>query len=37
MLNNHRYYRRNGIITSSGYYVLNTGTVKRSIVFNQKK
>lgn len=37
MLNNHRYFRRNGILTTKGYYPLNIGSVKRTIILNQEE
>ncbi|XRJ97791.1 hypothetical protein ACPBEI_03495 [Latilactobacillus sakei] len=35
MLNNQRYYRRNGALKNDGYFNLQLGDVKRAIAFNQ--
>ncbi len=35
MLNKYRYFRRNGIPTTKGFYPLNIGSVKRIIILNQ--
>lgn len=37
MINNHRYFRRNGILTTKGYYPLSLGSVKRTIILNQNE
>ncbi|MGL5898626.1 MAG: hypothetical protein ACRCZW_03025 [Lactobacillaceae bacterium] len=35
MINNHRYYRRNGLAKFDGYYPLRIGDIKRTIAYNQ--
>lgn len=37
MLNNHRYYRRNGLRKNKGYYPLQVGSIKRTIAYNQEE